>query len=98
VVPSGRAFDWPQYSKGRYAAAQKAAERPGGGMWGGRWVLPSAYRHVSTAAAGRAVLEIFPDYSAPIVRNTAGCSELAMLRWGMPSSSQAHRGHQEAGG
>ena len=30
---------------------------------------------------------IFPDYKAPVVRNNAGKRELAMLRWGMPSSS-----------
>jgi putative SOS response-associated peptidase YedK len=32
---------------------------------------------------------IFPDYSAPIVRNTADGRELTMARWGMPSSSKA---------
>jgi putative SOS response-associated peptidase YedK len=32
---------------------------------------------------------IFPDKMAPIVRNNDGGRELAMLRWGMPSSSQA---------
>jgi putative SOS response-associated peptidase YedK len=33
---------------------------------------------------------IFPDYPAPIVRNTPdGVRELAMVRWGMPSSKQA---------
>lgn len=32
---------------------------------------------------------IFPDYSAPIVRNAAGGRELVLARWGMPSSSQA---------
>lgn len=32
---------------------------------------------------------IFPDYLAPIVRNAAGGRELAMARWGMPSSSKA---------
>jgi len=32
---------------------------------------------------------IFPDYSAPIVRNADGGRELAMARWGMPSSSKA---------
>src|SRR6185436_2394703 len=30
---------------------------------------------------------IFPDYSAPVVRNAPdGVRELAMCRWGMPSS------------
>jgi len=33
---------------------------------------------------------IFPDYPAPIVRNAPeGVRELAMARWGMPSSAQA---------
>lgn len=32
---------------------------------------------------------IFPDYSAPIVRNTANGRELAMVRWGLPSSQKA---------
>lgn len=32
---------------------------------------------------------IFPDYAAPIVRNTGEGRELALVRWGMPSSSQA---------
>jgi putative SOS response-associated peptidase YedK len=33
---------------------------------------------------------IFPDYSAPVIRNQAGgAAELAMVRWGMPSSRRA---------
>ena len=32
---------------------------------------------------------IFPDRMAPIVRNADAGRELALLRWGMPSSSQA---------
>ena len=32
---------------------------------------------------------IFPDYPAPIVRNAAGGTELALARWGMPSSQFA---------
>lgn len=33
---------------------------------------------------------IFPDYMAPVVRNAPdGVRELAMLRWGMPSSQKA---------
>lgn len=32
---------------------------------------------------------VFPDYLAPIVRNTDAGAELAMVRWGMPSSSRA---------
>lgn len=33
---------------------------------------------------------VFPDYKAPVVRNAPdGIRELAMPRWGIPSSSQA---------
>ena len=33
---------------------------------------------------------VFPDYSAPIVRNAPdGVRELTMARWGMPSSQKA---------
>ena len=32
---------------------------------------------------------IFPDYPAPIVRNTGGGRELTMARWGMPTSQTA---------
>ncbi|RZI98471.1 MAG: SOS response-associated peptidase [Brevundimonas sp.] len=32
---------------------------------------------------------IFPDYKAPVIRNHEGQRQLAMLRWGMPSSKQA---------
>jgi putative SOS response-associated peptidase YedK len=32
---------------------------------------------------------IFPDYAAPIVRNRANVTELALARWGMPSSQFA---------
>ena len=32
---------------------------------------------------------IFPDYPAPIVRNTTDGRELTMARWGMSSSSKA---------
>jgi putative SOS response-associated peptidase YedK len=35
---------------------------------------------------------IFPDYFAPIVRNTAEGRELAMARWGMPSPQFALKG------
>jgi putative SOS response-associated peptidase YedK len=35
---------------------------------------------------------IFPDYSAPIVRNHDGVRELAIARWGMPSPAFALKG------
>ena len=37
----------------------------------------------------RSMPGIFPDYPAPIVRNAEGGRELALARWGMPSSSKA---------
>jgi endonuclease YncB( thermonuclease family) len=44
LVRAGLAFDWPQYSKGKYAADQKDAERAGRGVWSGSYVEPWAYR------------------------------------------------------
>jgi putative SOS response-associated peptidase YedK len=32
---------------------------------------------------------IFPDYPAPIVRNASDGREIALARWGMPSSQRA---------
>jgi putative SOS response-associated peptidase YedK len=32
---------------------------------------------------------VFPDYPAPVVRNTDTGSELAMMRWGMPPAPRA---------
>lgn len=34
-------------------------------------------------------LDVYPDRMAPIVRNTADGRELALVRWGMPSSGKA---------
>jgi len=34
---------------------------------------------------------IYPDYSAPIVRNGGGGRELAIARWGMPSSQKVYQ-------
>ena len=31
---------------------------------------------------------VFPDYPAPVVRNTGADRELTMMRWGMPSLPQ----------
>jgi putative SOS response-associated peptidase YedK len=31
---------------------------------------------------------VFPDYPAPVVRNTDAGRELAMMRWGMPPPSR----------
>lgn len=40
---------------------------------------------------------IFPDYTAPIVRNTENERELAMARWGLPKPSFAVKGKVNSG-
>ena len=44
IVRAGLAFDWPRYSKGKYAGAQKEAERADRGVWAGSYVVPWDYR------------------------------------------------------
>lgn len=44
LVQNGLALDWPQFSKGRYKAAQWSAERAGLGIWKGSYVEPWLYR------------------------------------------------------
>nr|WP_245312755.1 thermonuclease family protein [Bradyrhizobium macuxiense] len=44
LVLNGLALDWPQYSKGRFGAAQRDAERGGRGIWKGSYVEPWLYR------------------------------------------------------
>ncbi|MEH2560651.1 thermonuclease family protein [Bradyrhizobium sp. AZCC 2289] len=44
LVRNGLALDWPQYSKGKYAAAQRDAEHAGRGMWAGSYVEPWLFR------------------------------------------------------
>jgi endonuclease YncB( thermonuclease family) len=44
LVRNGLALDWPQYSKGRYAAAQRHAEQAERGIWAGSYVNPWLYR------------------------------------------------------
>ena len=48
------------------------------------WRLLSLPR-LPSARPSRGAPEIFPDYSAPIVRNQPEGRELMMARWGMPS-------------
>jgi putative SOS response-associated peptidase YedK len=54
----------------------------------------AAIRELSRAMVDRAgnlppMPGIFPDYPAPIVRNSADGRELTLARWGMPSSQKA---------
>lgn len=44
LVRNGLALDWPQYSKGKYYARQRDADRAGRGMWAGSYVEPWLYR------------------------------------------------------
>lgn len=44
LVRNGHALDWPRYSKGKYAAEQRAAEREKRGMWIGRFIPPWEWR------------------------------------------------------
>src|SRR5215469_15221586 len=44
LVRNGLALDWPQYSRGRYAAAERDADRSGRGMWAGSYVEPWLFR------------------------------------------------------
>jgi putative SOS response-associated peptidase YedK len=40
---------------------------------------------------------VFPDYPAPVIRNTDTGTEMILMRWGMPPPAPAHRwaaGHQ----
>jgi len=52
LVRNGFALDWPQYSKGRYADAQREAEHGGRGIWAGSYVEPWLYR-ACTRAGGK---------------------------------------------
>src|ERR1700742_3010846 len=44
LVRNGLALDWPQYSKGKYGAAQRDAEHAGRGIWEGSYVEPWLFR------------------------------------------------------
>jgi len=44
LADSGLAFDWPKYSRGKYAKAQREAQKAGRGVWAGSYVAPWFYR------------------------------------------------------
>ncbi|WJR74938.1 thermonuclease family protein [Bradyrhizobium sp. NP1] len=52
LVGRGLALDWPRYSGGHYAAAQRGAESGALGIWAGSFVEPWRYR-TCRAANGR---------------------------------------------
>lgn len=45
LVRAGWAVDWPHYSKGKYAEAQRDAQTNKRGIWQGEFQLPADYRH-----------------------------------------------------
>ena len=49
----------------------------------------AASRAMSADVGNLEPRDIYPDYSAPIVRNGVEGRELVLARWGLPSSSQA---------
>ena len=64
---------------------------------------PQAIRDIARAMRGdvgnfQPLPGVFPDYSAPIVRNTADGRELAMARWGIPSPVFALKGRNSDSG
>jgi len=44
LVRNGLALDWPQYSKAKYASAQREADRSGRGIWAGSYVEQWLFR------------------------------------------------------
>jgi len=49
LVRKGHALDWPRYSGGKYADAQRAAKVRRMGVWQGRFVQPWDWRRQSNA-------------------------------------------------
>jgi endonuclease YncB( thermonuclease family) len=44
LVRNGFSLDWPEYSKGKYDAAEREAEQAGRGIWADSYVEPWLYR------------------------------------------------------
>jgi endonuclease YncB( thermonuclease family) len=44
LVRQGLAFDWPRYSRGKYAVAEREAQRAERAVWSGSFVQPWDYR------------------------------------------------------
>lgn len=45
MVEKGLAVDYPQFSRGAYADAERQAKRERRGMWAGTFVMPRDWRH-----------------------------------------------------
>src|ERR1700691_5073882 len=84
------AIFWPPGSPRYFSANARAlafhGHPPRGGKQPGQAVL---IVHRNPGRACRICRTIYPDYPAPIVCNGSGGRELAMARWGTPSSPRA---------
>jgi endonuclease YncB( thermonuclease family) len=58
MVKAGLALDWPRYSKGKYAGAQKEAERAARGVWSGSYVVPWGSELVGGAVDDRPIVRM----------------------------------------
>jgi endonuclease YncB( thermonuclease family) len=63
LVCNGLALDWPHYSNGKYAAAERDAESAGRGIWAGSYVAPWLYR--GCIRAGGRPADCSDDANAP---------------------------------
>jgi endonuclease YncB( thermonuclease family) len=54
LVRNGLAFDYPQYSQGAYADAERDAEQNERGLWAGTFVMPWQFRACLRNRGGRA--------------------------------------------
>ena len=62
LVRNGLALDWPQYSKGKYASAQREADRSGRGMWAGSYVEPWLFRGCVRAGGTRPTVRMMQTH------------------------------------
>ena len=61
LVRNGLALDWPQYSKGRYAAAQRDAEHVGRAGYGQEAILsPGCIECASAPTGTRRIVRMTP--------------------------------------
>lgn len=79
LVRNGLALDWPQYSKGKYASAQRDANRSGAGC--GQAATRSR-GYIAHASGGRDPNQVFGSCGRPSVNSPlCGESEPLQLRW-----------------
>ncbi|WP_404559127.1 thermonuclease family protein [Bradyrhizobium niftali] len=66
MVTNGHALDWPRYSRGEYAAAQRRAEGASAGMWAGSFSRAMA---ISVVYPGRRkAFRVFGQGTRPMIR------------------------------